>query len=104
MVRIEPSSPVPESILQLFTSRNLAMPHQSVPPTRCQATSAGLLSGAEKVRVVQAAGWGVWAFAAAVPASIRAAAVKIFFILLPPQAPQRPPRHFQRLWQALHCA
>src|SRR3954468_1730080 len=99
MVRIEPSSPVPESILQLFTSRNLAMPHQSLPPIRAQAISAGLLTGAVKVRVVQAAGWGVCAFAAVAPSN-RAAAIKILFILLPPQAPQQRPRHFPRRWQA----
>ena len=56
MERIEPSSPLPEVMVQLLTSRNLAMPHQSSPPTRCHATSAGLLIAALKERVVQAAG------------------------------------------------
>ena len=61
MVRSEPSSPLPELMVQLFTSRYLAMAHQSLPPIFSQAASAPLFRLAVKVRVVQSAGCGVWA-------------------------------------------
>src|SRR5258706_10772123 len=83
MVRTEPSSPLPELMVQPFTSRYLAMPHQSLPPTRSQATSTGLLRLAVKVRVVQSEGCGVWAWAVAAKLNSAAAIRKVFIVSSP---------------------
>src|SRR6188768_1625266 len=83
MVRSEPNSPLPELMVQPFTSRYLAMAHQSLPPTRSQATSAGLAILAVKLSVTQSAGCGVCAWAAVAKPSSAVTIRKVFIVLLP---------------------